>query len=109
MHRSMVLLAQAVRELWIVPPTSGVVFLDAQNASRNGRTVLLAFFLALRAPSGANWSLVSHAAPPFNARYKENSESAGSMATMVPPAVTTSTPAIFFPCHLDRAFFWPRK
>jgi hypothetical protein len=60
-------------------------------------------------PRCTNWKRVAQSAPPLNVRYKEKSDSAGSIATIVRPAVTSSTPAIRFPCHGARASRLPRK
>jgi hypothetical protein len=96
-------------QLRIVVSACRVVRLNAQGAWWHRNASAFAFALASLTPRRLNWPLVSHAAPPFNARYKENSDNAGSIATMVRPAVTSGTPAIFFPCHLASAFFWPRE
>lgn len=105
----MVHLADWRGELFVVMSARRVMLLNAENAWRNGNPLALTFSVSRLAPRRANWPLISHAVPPLNARYSENSESAGSMAAIVRPAVRTSTPAIFLPCHDASALRLPRK
>ena len=66
-------------------------------------------YLPFSPPRSANWVLLFHVAPPLNVRYREKSDSAGSIALSVRPAVRSSTPAIFFPCQTASASRLPRK
>lgn len=95
-------------QLRIVVSACRVVRLNAQWARWHRDASALAFPLSGLAPRCLNWPLVSHSAP-LNARYKEKPERAGSIAFNVRPAVTSSTPTIFFPCHRERASRFPCK
>ena len=74
-----------------------------------GCTASKSVYLPLSPPRSANWVLLFHDAPLLNVRYRENSDSAGSMAAIVRIDVTSSTPAIRFPCQGARASRLPRK
>ena len=113
MHQFMlfvvVLLTKRSCQLRIVIPACRVMVLNAQDTWRNCEAQALTLLLSRLSPRCPNWVLIPHAAPPFAARYRENSERAGSMDASVRPSVTSSTPAIFFPCHGASASRFPRK
>jgi hypothetical protein len=102
-------LAKRACKLRIMIAVCDVMLLNAKHTRRLGQSQLLPFAPFSFAPRRSDWLPVPQAAPPLNTRYSENSERAGSMATIVRPAVTSSTPAIFFPYQAASALRLPRK
>ena len=84
----------------------GVVVLDTEITRGYRQSLPLALLLACFATSHPDWLAISYSAPPLRVRYSEKSESTGSMFWRVRPSVTSSTPAIFFPCQGDRALIF---
>jgi hypothetical protein len=109
MYFAVMHLAKGSFQVGVVIPISSVVLLNAQNARSNSDSQALPLLLSRLAPRRADWLPIFQAAPPLNVRYREKSDSAGSMTTIVRPAVTSSTPAIRFPCQGARASRLPRK
>jgi hypothetical protein len=106
---AMVHFANRRSQLPIMVFTRSMVILDTQDARRNSDTLAFPFFLAGLPPRRASWIPIFQAAPPLKVRYKEKSDSAGSIASIVRPAVTSSTPATFFPCQGASASRFPRR
>ena len=109
MQFSMVPLANLVGEKWIVVLACSVVIVHAQNAGGNGDPELFSFLLPGFPPCGLYWVLVPHAAPPFEVRYSEKSESRGSIDEIAPSSANTSTPPIFLPFHSVKTPRFPRE
>ena len=79
MNFAMVFFAERRREFWIVMSTCGVMFLNTQNTGRNCDAPAFPFLLSSFAQRRADWLPIPHALPPLNVRYREKSDSAGSM------------------------------
>src|SRR5260370_17448553 len=98
MHFVVMLLTKGRYQVGVVFPISGVVLLDAEITRWNCDSSRFPLLLSRPAPRSVDWPPVSYMAPPLKVRYREKSDSAGSMATIARPAVTSSTPVIRFPC-----------
>ena len=95
-------------QLRVVMLVRSVVLLDTKNTRRNRDSTALPLLLSRLAPRRADWPLISHTAPPLNARYKLNSAISGSDALIVRASVSSPKPPIFTFRHFARAVVSPR-